>query len=626
MKDSNKVKAVESKDVIPKMGRPPTENTLKIVDVILKNREEGVFATGLVRSEGLSPSSTSMILNRLAESGFLRHEMITVDSNRRKVFYVIDSKVSALKKYREAVSDTLQLTEVTGEGYNKVTAKLPWFQLVIAAVILSLGLIGGFFILRSSLVNSVNKIEQLQNQVDGLNDWVDKAFKLAGLKDLQLKLSSQKELDNLQYVKASTLASIKRLTLLNSEEAYDLKPLARLFELKQLELSDTKINEKSFSFLEGLNLDVLKLDGVTISDVSTLEGLSVRELDLSYTNIDDTRPLLGISGLKVVNWKGEYPDNILELVEAGIRVPGISDRYMSVGTGSVYGIYYPVGKDASELVNLNSRLDKPLNAQITEGSVFNVRKLVWGGLDIGIVQSDVIHNYHNDNYIYGADGVRGNELRILLGLYIEPLHLLCRKDSGITAIQDIIGDDKRIEIGELDSGMGRTVSDVLRALKIGIGEFQSYQNNVEEAFKRLLSDNADCVFYIVGIGSKAVVEAADSNEVTLIPLNEAEIEIISEEYPYYFSTTIPEAIYPNIEKAIPTIGVKAFLTTTTLLPIATACEITKAIYENFDDSKLKDIPALAGLEREDLKVIGDGEGLPDFHDGAKMGFDGRDCI
>ncbi len=65
-------------------------------------------------------------------------------------------------------------------------------------------------------------------------------------------------------------------------------------------------------------------------------------------------------------------------------------RFISVGTGGVTGVYYPVGGAICRLMN-QTRREHGIRCSVesTGGSVFNVNAIKGGDLEFGVVQSDV---------------------------------------------------------------------------------------------------------------------------------------------------------------------------------------------------------------------------------------------
>ena len=65
-------------------------------------------------------------------------------------------------------------------------------------------------------------------------------------------------------------------------------------------------------------------------------------------------------------------------------------KFITIGTGGVTGVYYPTGGAICRLVN-KDRKDHGIRCSVesTGGSVYNTRTIRQGELDFGVVQSDV---------------------------------------------------------------------------------------------------------------------------------------------------------------------------------------------------------------------------------------------
>src|SRR5690606_1327524 len=135
-------------------------------------------------------------------------------------------------------------------------------------------------------------------------------------------------------------------------------------------------------------------------------------------------------------------------------------RFVSIGTGGVTGVYYPVGGAICRLMNQNRReTGIRCSVESTGGSVFNVNAIKGGDLEFGVVQSDVQYNAANGLANFEADGPHA-DLRSVFSLHAEPLTVVARRDANVAVFDDLKG--KRVNIGNPGSGQ-RALMDILIA-------------------------------------------------------------------------------------------------------------------------------------------------------------------
>lgn len=64
-------------------------------------------------------------------------------------------------------------------------------------------------------------------------------------------------------------------------------------------------------------------------------------------------------------------------------------EFISIGTGSMTGVYYPVGSAIMKLVNNDKEgVDIKAKVESTGGSVYNINAVVRGDLTFGVAQAD----------------------------------------------------------------------------------------------------------------------------------------------------------------------------------------------------------------------------------------------
>ncbi|MEO8857956.1 MAG: TAXI family TRAP transporter solute-binding subunit, partial [Burkholderiaceae bacterium] len=123
-------------------------------------------------------------------------------------------------------------------------------------------------------------------------------------------------------------------------------------------------------------------------------------------------------------------------------------KFVTIGTGGVTGVYYAVGGAICRLVNKDrAKTGIRCSVESTGGSVYNVNAIKAGELDFGMAQSDVQYQAYNGG---GATKEPNKDLRAVFSVHPEPFTLVARKESGITKFTDLKG--KRVNVGNPGSG------------------------------------------------------------------------------------------------------------------------------------------------------------------------------
>ncbi|WP_419774451.1 TAXI family TRAP transporter solute-binding subunit [Halarcobacter sp.] len=284
-------------------------------------------------------------------------------------------------------------------------------------------------------------------------------------------------------------------------------------------------------------------------------------------------------------------------------------EFVTIGTGSVTGTYYPTGGAICRLVNKYKKETRiRCSVESTGGSVYNINAISMGDLDFGIAQSDAVYHAINGKKSFKKNPMK--KLRSVMSIYPELLSLVVKTDSNINSIYDI--KDKRINIGNLGSGNETTVSYLLNHLNIKKSDLGYVGKlKVGEAPDALREDKIDGYFYMVGHPTANIKDASSSSNIKLVPISGKEIDKFIEKNPFYVKGEIPAAIYSGVPSATPTFGSKAVLITSSDVSNKAVYTLVKAILENFE--KFKNLhPVYKYITKESLL-----EGLSaPLHDGA----------
>jgi TRAP transporter TAXI family solute receptor len=285
-------------------------------------------------------------------------------------------------------------------------------------------------------------------------------------------------------------------------------------------------------------------------------------------------------------------------------------RFITIGTGGVTGVYYAVGGAICRLMNKDrQKTGIRCSVESTGGSVFNANAIKTGELDFGMAQSDIQYNATK-----GDGQFKGNadpDLRAVFSVHPEPFTVLARKDVGVTQFTDFKG--KRFNIGNPGSGTLSSMEELLKQMGWTKADFSlAAELKADEQGTALCDNKIDGFFYGVGHPSAAIQDPTTACGAKLIPLTGAAVDALVKDHPYYAKATIPGGMYANNPNPTETYGVLATLITSAKASDDTVYALVKAVFDNLDEFK-KLHPAFANLDPKTM--VKDGLSAP-LHPGA----------
>jgi len=286
------------------------------------------------------------------------------------------------------------------------------------------------------------------------------------------------------------------------------------------------------------------------------------------------------------------------LLAAGIAAAQ-EQKFITIGTGGVTGVYYPTGGAICRLVN-KDRKEHGIRCSVesTGGSVYNVNTIRQGELDMGVVQSDVQYKaLKGEGEEFESQGPY-EDLRAVFSVHAEPFTVVARADSGIETFDDLKG--KRVNVGNPGSGQRSTMEVLMDAKGWTMDDFAlaSELKSAEQA-QALCDNKIDAMVFTVGHPSGSIQEATTTCDTKLIPVTGPEVDQLVKDNPYYAKAVIPGGMYTGTDEDVETFGVKATFVSSAQVPDEVVYEVTKAVFENFEDFK-KLHPAFANLQKEDM--------------------------
>ena len=271
-------------------------------------------------------------------------------------------------------------------------------------------------------------------------------------------------------------------------------------------------------------------------------------------------------------------------------------QFVTIGTGGVTGVYFPVGKAIAKLVNAQGETyGLRVTVESTGGSVFNINAVMNGDMDLGVAQSDRQFEAVKGLSEWKAKGPQKG-LRSVFSLHSETYFMVASEESGIKGYADLGG--KAVAVGNPGSGTLQNSKDVLAAYGLTLDDLgKSEWLKASESAKLLQDGRIDAFAYTVGNPAGLIKEATSGRvKVRFVPASPAALDKLLAGRPYYVKTAIPVSFYPmGLDQAdVPTFAVKATLITRAGVPEEVVYAITKTVFANLDELK-KLHPALSGL-------------------------------
>jgi uncharacterized protein len=277
-----------------------------------------------------------------------------------------------------------------------------------------------------------------------------------------------------------------------------------------------------------------------------------------------------------------------------------AEVFVSLGTGELSGIYYPVGEAICHIVNRHIDTDGVrCSPETTPGSVYNIAALRSGELEFAIVQSDVQFEAYEGRGPWRDAPFRG--LRAVASLYPELVTLMVQASSPIRNLLGLAG--RQVNVGSRGSGTRATWDTIAAGLGWRDGEaVRPVELRGDEAKAALCRGTVDANLLIVGHPSPLVAAQAAACPVAFVAVAGTPIDELVRDHPYYRSGMIDGRLY-GLSDQVPTFGVQATLVTSTSVSARVVGVVAKALLTHMAELRTMH-PALAGLTEPALTRAG----------------------
>jgi TRAP transporter TAXI family solute receptor len=281
---------------------------------------------------------------------------------------------------------------------------------------------------------------------------------------------------------------------------------------------------------------------------------------------------------------------------------GKATSHLLLGTGSVQGVYFPIGGVICRLLNRHKPLHRiRCSLESTGGSIYNLRELKKGNFDLVFAQSDWQYHAYNGTSTFETDGANP-DLRAVFALEPDPLALIVKSDSEIMGFDDL--ENRSVSFGYARSLQHRIINDLLTAKGWDDSNFKRVRRMSDtKQVGELCADKVEAILLLTSSLTDYLQDLDEKCSLRLVPIDGPEIGKMIADKPYYRTGKILNGMYLDSTEDVISFGLGAtFVAMKSTSPKA-IYHVVKEIVENFKDFKLLH-SSLKDLSMKDLPYAG----------------------
>jgi TRAP transporter TAXI family solute receptor len=248
-----------------------------------------------------------------------------------------------------------------------------------------------------------------------------------------------------------------------------------------------------------------------------------------------------------------------------------------LGTGEAESFSHFAGRLVCRIVNRHAQ-DIRCLVQPGSGDMDNLTNLQSGSLDIGLVDSRMLHDAVSNSGYFEFLDIRYDQLRALMPLYDTPLALVVRRDAAIGSVEALRG--KRINAGGPRSREHLAVGTIMSAKGWTPADFSLFAELSASNSQDRMAFCHGSVQAMVHVGvhpDSSLKQLVDLCQAELVNLYDDDIERLVKGHPAFFPCEIAANTYPRQAEAVRTFGTRTILIASENLDDETVFKIMDAV-------------------------------------------------
>jgi len=255
--------------------------------------------------------------------------------------------------------------------------------------------------------------------------------------------------------------------------------------------------------------------------------------------------------------------------------------HFSIVTAGTVGVWYMLGGAIAGVIGKYVPNTKA-TSEATTGSIDNMKLLIAGEAGMGFA-----YDYHvawaNEGKVNGIPGK--NKIRLVMGFYEQPLHIVTKVGTGITSVMQLKG--KRVSTGAPNSGSEEQVEYIFKALGIDIKkDIKQEKLGLNEAVEALKDGKIDAFIWSIPVPTGGMIDLASTPglKIVMLPLGGEAAEKVMKAKPGVFHKVIfPKGCYAGVERDVEGLGITGVLLAMDSFPAERLYQIVNAIFNHKDE-------------------------------------------
>jgi uncharacterized protein len=253
----------------------------------------------------------------------------------------------------------------------------------------------------------------------------------------------------------------------------------------------------------------------------------------------------------------------------------------SIVTGGTGGVWYPLGGAIGGIVTQKVP-NTDATAEATTAALDNLKLLTAGKAGMAFA-----YDYHvpwvNAGKMPGLNGK--HNVRIVMGFYEQPLHVVTKDGTGIKSLMDLKG--KRVSTGAPNSGTEEQAGYILKSLGIDWDkDLKREKLGATECVAGIRDGKLDAFFWSGAVPTGSIIDLASTSglKMVLLPIGGQIAEKIMQENPGVFHKSVfAKGSYASVEADSDTLAITAVLMAMDTFPEERMYQIVSAIFANQKD-------------------------------------------